>query len=61
MVSSFVWKYFFLADLWGSHYLFEILHISLTVKSSENVVRIVCLGNTLRSRTPCFFQSKGEI
>ena len=29
----------FLADLFGSQYVFEILHTSLTVTNSENVVK----------------------
>ena len=48
----------YLADLCGSQYLFEILHISLTVKSSENLVKIGRFENTLRWKATMFFQSE---
>ena len=39
---------YFLVDFLGSHYLFEILQISVTLKNSENVVKSRCLKKTLQ-------------
>ena len=39
---------YFLADLLGSQYLFEMLQTSLTVKNKKNVVKNGCLEKRLR-------------
>ena len=51
---------FFVADLLGSQYLFEILQTSLTVKNSENVVKGGCFEKLLQCRAPNVFQSWRE-
>ena len=40
-------KKHFLANLCGSQYLFEILHTSLTIKNSENLVKSGCFEKRL--------------
>ena len=45
----------FLADLFGSQYVFEILHTSLTVKNSENVVKF---GSFLNWKCKLFWKPK---
>ena len=38
-----------------------MLQTSLTVKSSENVIKIGCFEKRLRWTVPIFFQNEGEI
>ena len=45
----------FLADLFGSQYVFEILHTSLTVTNSENVVKF---GSFLNWECKLFWKPK---
>ena len=52
-VRSLVQKYF-LADFLGIYYIFEILHTSLIIKNSANVVKSGCFGKPLRWRDPAF-------
>ena len=44
-----------LADLFETHYLFEIYQTSVTNKSSENVVISGCLERPLHWRAPTVF------
>ena len=50
-----------LAHLLRSHYLFDILQTSLTVKSSENVVKSWCFEKRLWRRAPTSFGNEGGI
>ena len=60
-VAGVLCKKFFVADLLGSQYLFEILQPSLTVKNSENVVKSGCLEKRLRWTASIFFRNEGGI
>ena len=50
-----------LSNLLRIHHLFEIIQTSLTVKSSENVVKSGCFEKRLLWRAPIFFQNEGRI
>lgn len=50
----------FLADLLGNYYLFEILHTSLTVENSGNVVKRGCFGKPFYVECQLFAVTKVE-
>ena len=50
-----------LADIVGSQYLLEILHTSLAVKNSENVVESGCFERRLWWNGPIFDRNEGGI
>ena len=60
-VSSVLGNNIFSAYLLGSWHLFEILKTSLTVKSSENVLKSGCFGKRLLWRAPIFFLNDREV
>ena len=60
-MSDVLCKNIFVADIWGSQYLFEILQTSYTVNDSENVVKRGCFEKILRWRAPSLFRSEREI
>ena len=48
----------FLTNLFGSQYLFEICHTSITIKNSENVVKRECFEKRLLWRAQIFFRGE---
>ena len=54
-------KNIFVTDLHGSKYLFEILQTSLTVKTSENVVKSGCFEKLLRWRVTTLFRNEAKM
>ena len=54
-------KIFWLTDLLGSQYLFEILQTFLTVKNNENGVKSGCFKKLLRWKAPIFFGNERRI
>ena len=54
-------RIFWLTDLLGSQYLFEILQTLLNAKNSENGVKSGCFKKFLRWRAPIFFRNQGRI
>ena len=51
----------FLVDLFGSQYVFEIIHASLTSNNSRNVIKSGCFEKPLRWKVPNFFKMKEEL
>ena len=49
------------ADLLGSQHLLEILQVSLTVKTNENVVKNGCFEKHLQWRALILFRNEGGI
>ena len=54
-------KNIFVTDLHGRKYLFEILQTSLTVKTSENVVKSGFFEKLLRWRVTTLFRNEAKI